>query len=103
MVFAEGLNYTIPQQSPETAYIWDVGGQAITSGNFNTTISTDTNSVDLFHDDVLGANENFYDCDVHETTPSGPVGTTLTPQSRATGWRRAARRRHAPAYEERKP
>ena len=34
MVFAEGLNYTTPLQSPETAYIWDVGGQAITSGNF---------------------------------------------------------------------
>ena len=74
MVFAEGLNYTIPLQSPETAYIWDVGGQAITFGNFNTTISTDTNSVDLFHDDVLGANENFYDCDVHETTPSYATG-----------------------------
>ena len=63
MVFAEGLNYTTPLQSPETAYIWDVGGQAITSGNFNTTISTDTNSVDLFHDNVLGANKNFYDAE----------------------------------------
>ena len=74
MVFAGGLNYKLPLQSPETAYIWDVGGQAITSGNFNTTISTDTNSVDLFHDDVLGANENFYDCNVHETTPSYATG-----------------------------
>ena len=74
MVFAGGLNYNLPLQSPETSYIWDVGGQAITSGNFNTTISTDTNSVDLFHDDVLGANENFYDCDVHEKTPSYATG-----------------------------
>ena len=27
MVFAGGLNYKLPLQSPETAYIWDVGGQ----------------------------------------------------------------------------
>ena len=67
-------DYQLASKLPEITYIWDVNRQTIPSGHFKTTESTNIDSSDLFHNDILGANEFFYDCDTHEKTPSFATG-----------------------------
>ena len=73
-IFTGQQDYKLVSKSPEITYIWDVNRQAATSDYFNTTNSTNVDSSALFHDDVLGANEHFYDRDTHEKTPSFATG-----------------------------
>ena len=76
MVFAEGLSYQLPLQSHKDAYIWDIGGQATISGKFNTMESIDIDPLGLHNNDVFGADDNFYDCDTHNSSKIRPPSMT---------------------------
>ena len=53
-IFTGQQDYKLVSKSPEITYIWDVNRQAVPSDHFNTTKSTNIDSYDLFHNDVLG-------------------------------------------------